>query len=143
MSRILRPTVSLIDRGFRRAAAAAAVAALIAFACPALSRAADSAQNAPNARGEKIFNARCVFCHGVGLGHPGWQMLALKKGPAKAEILGRSDLTQAYIEQVVRDGNIEMPPFRPSEISNADLNALAEYVIHPNGDAGDKCCSAH
>jgi mono/diheme cytochrome c family protein len=97
-----------------------------------IARAGDAAPIAPNPRGEKIFNTRCIFCHGVGLGHPGWQMLDLKKGPAQAEILGRSDLTPAYIEHVVRNGNIEMPPFRPSEISDPDLKALAEYVIHPN-----------
>jgi len=94
--------------------------------------AGDAAPTTPNSRGEKIFNTRCIFCHGVGLGHPGWQMLDLKKGPGQAEILGRSDLTPAYIEHVVRNGNIEMPPFRPSEISDSDLKALAEYVIHPN-----------
>ena len=100
-----------------------------------VARAGDAAPTAPNSRGEKIFNTRCIFCHGVGLGHPGWQMLDLKKGPAKAEILGRTDLTPAYIEHVVRNGNIEMPPFRPSEISDSNLKALAEYVIHPNSAA--------
>jgi mono/diheme cytochrome c family protein len=92
--------------------------------------------NAPANRGEQIFATRCVFCHGEGLGHPAWQMLALKKGKDKAEILGRPDLTPVYIKHVVRDGFIEMPPFRPSEISDSDLDALASYVIHPHGSPG-------
>lgn len=108
----------------------------LSFAALGSVRAADTA-DATN-RGEQIFNTRCVFCHGVGLGHPAWQMLALKKGKDKAEILGRSDLTPVYIKHVVRDGFIEMPPFRPSEISDPDLDALADYVIHPNGSPDAK-----
>ena len=101
----------------------------LAFCAIGPARAAD----APNlARGRQVFETRCVFCHGEGLGHPAWQLLALKKGKDKAEILGRSDLTPAYIEHVVRNGFIEMPPFRASEISNRDLDALAAYVVHPN-----------
>jgi mono/diheme cytochrome c family protein len=91
------------------------------------------AADAPNlARGRQVFETRCVFCHGEGLGHPAWQLLALKKGKDKAEILGRPDLTPVYIEHVVRNGFIEMPPFRASEISNRDLDALAAYVVHPD-----------
>ncbi len=97
------------------------------------------AADAPNlARGRQVFETRCVFCHGEGLGHPAWQLLALKKGKDKAEILGRVDLTPAYIEHVVRNGFIEMPPFRASEISNPDLDALAAYVVHPNATPEEK-----
>ncbi len=95
-----------------------------------------AAQAGDAARGQQVFDTRCVFCHGEGLGHPAWQLLALKKGKDKAEIVGRSDLTPAYIKQVVRNGYIEMPPFRASEISNADLDALADYITHP-GAASD------
>jgi mono/diheme cytochrome c family protein len=104
---------------------------LFALVCCAMgsARAADTPDLA---RGRQIFETRCIFCHGEGLGHPAWQLLALKKGKDKAEILGRPDLTPAYIEHVVRNGFIEMPPFRASEISNSDLDALAAYVVHPN-----------
>lgn len=109
---------------------APALTALVLTLVVAAARAAEAADAAN--RGEQIFDTRCVFCHGEGLGHPAWQMLALKKGKDKAEILGRPDLTPAYVKHVVRNGFIEMPPFRPSEISDADLDALANYVIHPN-----------
>ena len=109
-----------------------AMAFAVAAAAP-LAQAAGAAN-----RGRQIFDTRCVFCHGQGLGHPAWQMLALKKGKDKAEILGRSDLTPAYIKHVVRNGLIEMPPFRPSEISDPDLDALANYVINPNPSADAK-----
>lgn len=106
------------------------------FAALGVARAAEAA-DAPQ-RGEQIFDSRCIFCHGEGLGHPAWQMLALEKGKDKAEILGRPDLTPVYVKHVVRNGFIEMPPFRPSEISDPDLDALANYVIHPNGSPAAK-----
>ncbi|HUY18969.1 MAG TPA: cytochrome c [Candidatus Binataceae bacterium] len=109
-----------------------AMALAVAAAAPA-ARAASAAN-----RGRQIFDTRCVFCHGTGLGHPAWQMLALKRGKDKAEILGRPDLTPAYIKHVVRNGLIEMPPFRPSEISDSELDALANYVINPNASADTK-----
>jgi mono/diheme cytochrome c family protein len=114
----------------------AALVLTLAFAAPGAGHAAETAGAAQ--RGEQIFNSRCIFCHGEGLGHPAWQMLALKKGKDKAEILGRPDLTPVYVKHVVRDGFIEMPPFRPSEISDPDLDALANYVIHPNGSPAAK-----
>lgn len=124
---MIRGIASSLIAAFALTLASAALGAAPAAETP------DAAQ-----RGEQIFNSRCIFCHGEGLGHPAWQMLALKKGKDKAEILGRPDLTQAYIEHVVRNGYIEMPPFRPSEISNSDLDALANYVIHPNGSPAAK-----
>lgn len=108
----------------------AALALILASTALGAAPAAETPEAAQ--RGEQIFNSRCIFCHGEGLGHPAWQMLAIKKGKDKAEILGRPDLTPVYIKHVVRNGFIEMPPFRPSEISNSDLDALANYVIHPN-----------
>ena len=121
-------------------AIAPALIAVFALTLASAALGAAPAAEMPSAtqRGEQVFNTRCIFCHGEGLGHPAWQMLALKKGKNEAEILGRPDLTPAYIKHVVRNGFIEMPPFRPSEISNSDLNALANYVIHPNGSPAAK-----
>lgn len=112
------------------------IALVLTLGVAGAARAAE-ANDAAN-RGAQIFAVRCVFCHGEGLGHPAWQMLAIKKGKDKAEILGRRDLTPVYIKHVVRNGFIEMPPFRASEISDSDLDALASYVIHPNAASDPK-----
>lgn len=106
-------------------------AALIAMMMVGTARAGDMKDSVSH--GKQIFDTQCVFCHGQGLGHPAWQMLALKKGKAKAYIVGRTDLTPLYIKHVVRNGLIEMPPFRVTQISNADLDALAQYITHPDG----------
>jgi len=108
-----------------------ALVTALALALPFAAR-ASAAETGDAARGHQVFDTRCVFCHGEGLGHPAWQLLALKKGKDKAEIVGRQDLTPAYIKQVVRNGFIEMPPFRASEISNPDLDALTDYIVHPD-----------
>lgn len=77
---------------------------------------------------ERVWQLYCVECHAPGGGHPGTMMLAEKKGAQQSVILGREDLTPEYIEVVVRTGLLEMTPFRPTEITDEELAALAEYV---------------
>jgi hypothetical protein len=40
----------------------------------------------------------------------------------------RKDLSAGYIRSVVRNGLFEMPPFRPTEITDAQLTELANYL---------------
>jgi hypothetical protein len=40
----------------------------------------------------------------------------------------RKDLLPAYVMKVVRNGLVEMPAYRPSEIDDASLDALAQYL---------------
>jgi (+)-pinoresinol hydroxylase len=82
--------------------------------------------------GEEIFTHYCVQCHGEGEGKPGATMLGIKHGEDKAIIKGRDDLPAIYIKTVVRDGLLEMPPFRFTEISDEQLDLVAEYVRSPN-----------
>lgn len=83
------------------------------------------------ARGQEIYELYCQYCHAPGPGHPGAMMLSETRGADKAVIKGRSDLTVAYISTVVRNGLLEMAPFRPTEITDAELVSLAEYVRAP------------
>jgi mono/diheme cytochrome c family protein len=78
--------------------------------------------------GQKIYQLYCMGCHDPGPMHPGTAQLMRKRGQDKAVLKGRQDLAPAYIQQVVRQGLIEMPPFRPSEISEAQLQALIAYL---------------
>ena len=61
---------------------------------------------------EKLYASTCGYCHGRNV------------GPV---ILGRS-LPVPAIEAVVRNGLNAMPAFRPSEISDAELAAVAAWV---------------
>lgn len=97
---------------------------------PAATPAVEVAQHEPpgNRPGEMLWQLYCVECHAPGVGHPGTMMLSEKKGEAQSVILGREDLTEEYISVTVRGGLLEMSPFRPTEITNEELTALAQYI---------------
>ena len=78
--------------------------------------------------GEEIYNLQCKACHDSGPGHPATLLLAEKYGEEKAVIKGREDLTVDYIKSIVRNGLLEMPPFRPTEITDAELDTIAAYI---------------
>jgi (+)-pinoresinol hydroxylase len=80
--------------------------------------------------GKAIFDRSCAACHARGPGHPGTQRLAELRGATKAVLEERTDLSPAYIRVVVRQGLLEMPPWRPSEIDEAALAQLAQYLAH-------------
>lgn len=78
--------------------------------------------------GKATFERYCAACHAPGPNHPGTQQLGWTRGNAAAVLQERQDLTQAYIKHVVRHGLLEMPPYRPSEIDDDALDALARYL---------------
>jgi mono/diheme cytochrome c family protein len=80
-------------------------------------------------RGYVQFQMSCAVCHGSGPGKPGSRALAAKyKGTVPALLEERSDLQATYIKQVVRQGLYVMPFFRKTELSDADLEAIAAYL---------------
>jgi len=77
-------------------------------------------------RGRQVFENWCTPCHAPGPRHPGTQALeVLYKGAKPAALEERSDLLPSITETFVRTGVSVMPPFRKTEISDADLAALA------------------
>jgi mono/diheme cytochrome c family protein len=98
-----------------------AVLAMFAVAAPA--------QEANPERGKQVFDAWCAPCHGGGPGKPGTAALeALYKGQKPALLEERTDLVPELTKQFVRTGVSVMPFFRKTEISDADLEALAAYL---------------
>jgi mono/diheme cytochrome c family protein len=77
---------------------------------------------------ERIYAHYCQPCHAPGPGHPGTMRLAERLGPDKAVLLERDDLAPQYVSTIVRQGLLMMPPFRPSEIPDTELETLAAYV---------------
>ncbi len=59
-----------------------------------------------------IYDRTCGYCHGHNV------------GPI---ILGRQ-LPAAVVASIVRSGNGAMPAFRPTEITNTELQALSEWI---------------
>lgn len=90
---------------------------------------AAEAQDAGAARGEEVFEYWCAACHAAGPRHPGTQALeALYKGAKPAALEQRADLTSELTRAFVRSGVSVMPPFRKTEITDDDLDALAAYL---------------
>jgi mono/diheme cytochrome c family protein len=90
--------------------------------------AAESADTLP---GRRVFEHYCAECHAAGPGHPGTQQLGWLRGESRALLEKRSDLKADYVKVVVRHGLVEMPPFRPTEIDDAALGQLADYLARP------------
>jgi len=90
----------------------------------------DETAGSPAERGAAVFNNWCDACHrNATQNAPGTQSLQFKyRGEIPAALEERTDLTPELIEFYVRTGIATMPPFRKTEVSDADLAALAAYL---------------
>lgn len=87
------------------------------------------------ARGEAVYEYWCNACHGPEMLKPGTAALAIKyQGALPAALTERTDMVPEFVEQMVRQGISMMPFFRPTEVSNADLDALAAFLTDNSGD---------
>lgn len=109
-----------------RKAAGGLAGMLLVVSLPALAQDDPS----PTARGEAVYGYWCATCHSPGPNMPGTQALEVKyDGNVPAVLLERPGLTEEYISAIVRTGISVMPPFRKTEISDADLAALSRYMV--------------
>jgi mono/diheme cytochrome c family protein len=91
-----------------------------------------AADDATIQKGEKVFDYWCATCHGPG-NLPGTVALQTKYKGAKPALLSeRTDLIPPVTKTFVRKGVSIMPFFRKTEISDADLDALAAYIARNN-----------
>ncbi|CAN5447219.1 hypothetical protein BH09PSE4_BH09PSE4_08650 [soil metagenome] len=75
----------------------------------------------------------CAPCHAPGPGHPGTAALAVKySGSLPPELESRRDLDPDTIKYFIRHGVSVMPMFRKTEISDAEMGALADYLTAHN-----------
>ncbi|MGT2512257.1 c-type cytochrome [Cupriavidus basilensis] len=84
-----------------------------------------------SARGKQVFDKSCASCHAAGDRMPGTASLEAKYGGSiPAALEERKDMNPDFIRYFVRNGVLIMPSFRKTEISDADLVALAAYLSH-------------
>lgn len=106
--------------------------AMLAAAAASAGSGAQAAQAAGPAQavsGEAVYNRWCGHCHAPGRGNPGTESLQVKYGgKIPAVLLDRTDLSPQAVAQFVRSGVLSMPPFRKTEITDAELAAVAAYV---------------
>ncbi len=82
--------------------------------------------------GAQVFDKWCLPCHGHGDQFPGTVALGVKyEGKLPAALQDRPDLVPDFVKAVVRTGVSVMPFFRKTEVSDADLDALAAYLAEP------------
>ena len=86
-------------------------------------------------RGKVKYQHTCSPCHGSGPGDdgrpqlPGTTALQLKyKGTMPAVLEARTDLTAIVLRGFVRGGSWSMPPFRKTELSDAEIDDIAAYL---------------
>ena len=80
-------------------------------------------------QGQRVFADWCAPCHGTGPGNSGTVALQFRyQGAKPAALEARTDLTPDLTKYFVRNGLSIMSPFRKTEISDADLEALAAYL---------------
>lgn len=87
-------------------------------------------------QGKQVFDRWCSACHAASIRAPGTTALAAKYGKDQpAALEQRKDLTPEIVSYFVRHGVSIMPPFRKTEISDAELAKLADYL---SGVAGSR-----
>ena len=114
-----------------------AIAALLLLAC-----ASAVAQTSAVERGQAKFEHSCAPCHGAGIGDdgramlPGTDALRIKyQGSLPALLEQRTDLNADAIRTFVRLGTWSMPPFRPTEVTERDIEDIAAYLRQSSGAA--------
>ena len=87
------------------------------------------------ALGKATFVHTCAPCHGSGPGDdgkpllPGTQSLTWKyKGSKPAVLEQRTDLPAPVLRTFVRRGSWSLPAFRKTEITDAEIEAVAAYL---------------
>ena len=83
----------------------------------------------PHAAGRAVYTKWCAPCHDPGVIHPGTNALTVKyQGVKSGVLLEWEDLQPETVKYLVRHGISVMPQFRKTEISVADLDALAKFL---------------
>jgi len=93
-------------------------------------------------QGKAKFDHTCAPCHGAGVGDdgramlPGTDALRIKyQGSLPALLEQRTDLNADAIRTFVRRGTWSMPPFRPTEVTERDIQNIAAYLRQSSGAA--------
>lgn len=120
---------------------AMAVAGLLAigssvtiFAASPAAKAVTKPGKAAVEEGEALFIQRCGYCHLPG--GTGSIQLERRWGKSRALLAQRNDLSADYVTVVARRGLYSMPPISKVEVSDSELQKLAEYLANTSKEAG-------
>jgi mono/diheme cytochrome c family protein len=88
---------------------------------------AEAPQPATSLDGKALYHEKCAMCHdktGMGTG-------LLARRSKTPELLQRTDLNAASVVQVARAGIGNMPAIPRGEVSDRELQAIADYLAQP------------
>jgi mono/diheme cytochrome c family protein len=109
--------------------------ASVAFVAGLLAAAFATAQEGEHAEGMRVYEKWCSHCHDPGVEHPGTLALTAKyEGVKSGVLLEWTDLRPELTTTFVRSGISVMPFFRKTEISDAELRALADFLARNTAD---------
>jgi mono/diheme cytochrome c family protein len=81
--------------------------------------------------GEALFSNKCGYCHltgGMGTNLVTKQRVAAGEAPETGLLANRTDLTADYVKTVVRLGKGAMPRQTKVDITDAELDSVAQYL---------------
>ena len=118
------------------AAAAALATAMIATGMVSKTEANGQGNDAASRleQGDKLFHAKCGYCHLQG--GTGTIMLGFRLGKDKALLEDRTDLKADYIKHVARSGIGSMPRLTRIEVPDSELDLIAAYLTRPASARG-------
>jgi len=83
--------------------------------------------------GKAEFERACSICHAAGPDRPGTNSLQIKyAGRVPALLEQRTDLTVDVVRFYIRNGVAMMPRFRKTELTDAQVEAIARYLSRPH-----------
>ena len=85
-----------------------------------------------HADGEKIYDDWCMICHAPTHNMPGSDRIREVYGEDRVDLKNSPFVNEQTIRILVREGRGMMPPFRRTEISNAELDELVAFLIEEN-----------
>ncbi|HVY79562.1 MAG TPA: cytochrome c [Steroidobacteraceae bacterium] len=88
---------------------------------------ADAPAPATQPDGKALYHEKCAMCHdktGMGTG-------LLARRSKTPELLQRTDLDAAFVVQAARVGIGNMPAIPRGEVSDRELQAIAQYLAQP------------
>jgi mono/diheme cytochrome c family protein len=109
-------------------------AVLIAFCASLVPVAHAETPTTATTDGRALFRSKCGVCHLQG--GTGTFMLSRRLGEANALLEERTNLEAAYVKHVVRKGIMSMPRLTRAEVSDAELQAIADYLARGNRSSG-------
>jgi mono/diheme cytochrome c family protein len=108
--------------------------AAIGFSVPAISLSQETDQSVLK-EGEDLYLQHCEYCHGKGIGRGATVILDERYGGSlPGSLEDRTNLDGEQVRFYVRNWTPGMASFRPSEISDAQLDVLIAWLTRNNPD---------